>query len=104
MYHLTLDDQLDLLRRASGVPMILDTHINTGTHTHTVTETEQVGEYRGCWYTEPGQITSSWGNPRSFWPTLESHQRMLDEAGYHVVLAADPWYLPDRTFFLCLPG
>jgi hypothetical protein len=27
---------------------------------------------------------------------------MLDQAGYDLVLAVEPWYMADRTFFLAL--
>jgi hypothetical protein len=45
---------------------------------------------------------SSWGNERSFWPTPDTLYRMLGERGYEV-MESRPWYLPDRTFFLCAP-
>ena len=60
--------------------------------------------FTGRWYHEGTGLLSSWRNPRSFWPTPESFHRMLDQAGYNLVLAVEPWYLPDRTFFLALPG
>ena len=46
--------------------------------------------------------TASWGNEQSFWPRPRAMYRMLDERGYDV-LAAVPWYLPTRTFWLCTP-
>jgi hypothetical protein len=102
-YHLTPEDQLNLLERCSGTPLILDTHVDNGKSTHKLSARETVGSYTGSWYREAGQLTSSWGNRRSFWPTPESLQRMLAETGYPVVLAAEPWVVPDRTFFLALP-
>jgi hypothetical protein len=54
--------------------------------------------------TEPGALTSSVGNERSFWSTLDSFRTMLHDSGFSVVFTADPWYLPDRTFFVALPG
>jgi 2-polyprenyl-3-methyl-5-hydroxy-6-metoxy-1,4-benzoquinol methylase len=102
-YHLDLPDQLDLLARCKGKPIVIDTHVANGRSTHQVSEEETVGRYVGRWYREPGLVTSSWENPRSFWPTPESFYRMLQASGYSITLAAEPWYLPDRTFFLALP-
>ena len=103
-YHLTPDDQISLLRRAQGTPIIVDTHVDNGLSTHPLSERERVGDYEGSWYREPGKLTSSWGNKRSFWPTPESLSAMFAACGYPVVLAAQPWIKPDRTFFLALPS
>ena len=98
-YHLELPDQVKLLGKCAGTPLILDTHVS-------LAGGETAGGYTGHWYAEGGENTShlsSWGNPRSFWPTKESLLRMLGEHGY-TVLALEPWYHgEDRTFFLCLP-
>jgi hypothetical protein len=99
-YHLTLEDQIDLLARCQRVPLIIDTHLANGLSTHPLgKEVEQQG-YKGRLYHEGTGVRSSWANPQSFWPTPESFHDMLDRAGYKFVLAVEPWYLPDRTFFL----
>lgn len=102
-YHLTLEDQLGLLRRASGRPLILDTHLDHGTHTHALSQLVTLGDFEGRLYREPGRLTSSWGNSESFWPTLASFHKMLSENGF-TVLTLEPWLMSDRTFFLALPG
>lgn len=103
-YHLTLDDQLDLLARASGRPMIIDTHLDHGEHEHDLSEPVEVADgYLGRRYSEPGQLTSAWRNRESFWPTLGSFHRMLRDRGFYPVLTVEPWVSPDRTFFLALP-
>jgi hypothetical protein len=102
-YHLDLSGQLDLLARCEGKPLILDTHVANGRNEHVLSEEEQIDGYMGRWYSEPGLVTSSWENPRSFWPTPDSFYRLLREHGYPVVLATEPWYQPDRTFFVALP-
>jgi len=102
-YHLDVHDQLELLANGKGRPLILDTHVANGRHQHRLSREKRVQGYRGRWYTEPGRVTSSWSNPRSFWPTPDSLLRMLQEHGYQVTLAVEPWYLPDRTFFVALP-
>ena len=102
-YHLELEDQLALLRKVSGIPMILDTHVDNGASQHPLSERQTIGSYTGSYYREPGRTTSSWLNERSFWPTPETLHTMLSEHGYPVVLEARPYVVPDRTFFLALP-
>jgi len=103
-YHLTLEDQLDLLSRVR-CPMIIDTHIDHGVSPHEAKLSDRVElqGYRGRFYKEPGLLTSSWGNDESFWPDLESFHRMLTEAGFPLVLTKEPWLWPDRTMFVALP-
>jgi hypothetical protein len=104
-YHLTLADQLDLLKRCSGTPLLLDTHLAVGVSSHALSAEVDSGGYTGRLYDEVlSSPLASWENETSFWPNREGFQRMLEDAGYGVVLTAEPWYLPDRTFFLCLPG
>lgn len=109
LYHLTLEDQLDLLNRATGTPLIIDTHVANGTHSkhaHRLSDLVTVGGYRGQLFRERDATSprASWGNEESFWPTPRAFYRMLRKNGYRSVWAATPWYQPDRTFFLCLPG
>jgi hypothetical protein len=104
-YHLTIDDQLSLLDRAAGTPLILDTHVGVEDPTFRLSEVVQQRGYRGRLYQERNLSapTASWENTESFWPTPRALQRMLGERGY-VVLTATPWYRQSRTFFLCLPA
>jgi SAM-dependent methyltransferase len=105
-YHLTIDDQLDLLARAKGAPIILDTHVANDRPVPTkLSPPVELRGYVGRLYTEPDQAThspASWGNDQSFWPRTRDLYKMLDAQSYDV-LTATPWYLPSRTFFLCLP-
>jgi hypothetical protein len=104
-YHLTIDDQLDLLARCSGKPMILDTHVANDRRTPVkLSKPVTLQGYTGRYYGEFDQTkpTASWGNEYSFWPRTRDLMRMLDQHGYDV-LTAHPWYLPTRTFWLCLP-
>ena len=104
-YHLTVDDQLDLLDRCSGTPMILDTHVANGRPSpFSLSPEVELRGYRGQLFREADRShsTASWGNEESFWPRPKAMYRMLDEHGYNV-MAAVPWYLPTRTFWLCLP-
>jgi len=106
-YHLTLADQLDLLTRAAGTPILIDTHVDVGIDypdDRLAGNVEQDG-YRGRLYGEHLESPlASWVNEASFWPDLDSFYRMLADHGYPVTLALEPWYQPDRTFFLALPG
>jgi SAM-dependent methyltransferase len=102
-YHLTLDDQLALLTRSAGRPIIIDTHLDSGEGDVALSERVVVAGYEGRWYDEPDSLLSAWRNERSFWPTTESFRRMLNEHGY-VVLTAYPPVLPDRCFYLGVPA
>jgi SAM-dependent methyltransferase len=103
-YHLTVEDQVDLLRRSSGTPIIIDTHLANGLSSHPLSETVELDGYRGRIFGEEEGYASSWGNASSFWPEPDSFYKMLDDMGYDVVATVEPWYQPDRTFFLALPA
>ncbi len=105
-YHLTIDDQLSLLDRSRGTPMILDTHVGIASEQgFSLSEMTTQRGYRGRLYSEERAQhlpTASFGNELSFWPAPKALQRMLTERGWDV-FTATPYYLPSRTFFLCLP-
>ena len=105
-YHLTLDDQLFLLDRAAGTPMILDTHVATKQPKgYGLSEPVRQRGYSGRLYSEANKQdrpTASWGNLDSFWPTPAALRRMLEERDWDVYTLT-PYYLPTRTFFLCQP-
>ena len=102
-YHLTLADQLGLLERAAGRPLMIDTHLDVGSGQQLSPRTTVDG-YDGSFYGEtPDTPMSSWRNDKSFWPTRDSFFRMLVEHGYATILTAAPWVTADRTFFLALP-
>ena len=97
-YHLPFGAQMDLFAKCAGVPIILDTHVSL------VNETAEGDGYAGRLYGEPPGLLSAFGNPVSFWPTLESLKRMLKAHGYTTVTPVEPWYHgDDRTFFTCRP-
>jgi len=106
-YHLTLADQIDLLCRVAGTPLMLDTHVATGLYDTrmAISEPVNVGGYEGVHYQEGEQSDprSSWGNDSSFWHTPDSLMKLLADSGYPIVLSVDPWVGPDRRFYLALP-
>ena len=108
-YHLTLDDQLGLARKCSGVPLMIDTHIamvdDKSHHKHTkrLTRIKSDQGYEGRLYFEgdlQDRFTASFKNENSFWPTEDSLRRELKSAGYDVVETFDPPIAPDRRYFL----
>ena len=68
-YHLTLADQIDLLRRIDGTPLMLDTHVATGLYDSRmeISEPVKIDEYEGVHYQEGEQ-----SDPRSSWVTTAS--------------------------------
>lgn len=101
-YHLTIEDQLAFLGRVKQ-PVIIDTALDHGTPPHKLSDRSNVRGYTGRFYDEPGKTTSSWGNDRSFWPTLAAFYRMLKDCGFPVVLTVDPWVQSHRGVFVALP-
>lgn len=98
LYHLGVEDQLDLLRRCAHRPTIIDTH-------HVTRGVVEEGRYLGALFHEDLDApTAAWGNDESFWPTEQSLVRMLHDAGYRLILQSVPAYQRGRTFWLCLPS
>ncbi len=105
LYHLELDDQLDLMSRCSFAPTIVDTIVSLDPNV------EEKG-YRGEYFDEvagrtPKQFAkspkASWKNTRSFWADEESLIRLFNDAGFASVCKRMPPVVPERTFYLCLP-
>ena len=104
LYHLELGDQLDLLRKCSGTPTVVDTHA-------ALAATHQEGGYDGRSFREiaaddaqalEATPTASWGNPTSFWATEDSLVRMITDCGFSFVYRLTPGHERDRTFYFCL--
>jgi hypothetical protein len=95
LYHLELDDQLDLFSKCSGQTLIIDTH----TAEHPAID---LNGYKGQFFVEETTAnTASWDNQLSFWPTEESLVRMLHATGHPLVFKLEPSYYPFRNFYLC---
>lgn len=96
LYHLEVDDQIDLLRRCSGTTTLIDTHVS-------LRATHKERGYDGhSFYEELEAATASWGNQYSFWPTEESLLRMIHDVGFRFTWRLSPPYRDDRTFYLAL--
>ena len=104
LHHLELPDQVDLLRRCAGTPLILDVRIAKA-----APDTD--GPYAGMLIREHGETreerdavpTASWGNPTSFQHTEESLLRLLADCGYAKTFMMRPPHRSDYTFYLALP-
>jgi hypothetical protein len=108
-YHLTLADQLALVRRIAPRPLILDTHVARAdpadhvVHRTKLSQLVQDGVHEGRLYSESGnasQATASWGNTSSFWPTPQTLQHQLADAGYDLVRRLLPPVAPDREYLV----
>ncbi len=97
-YHLTFQDQIRLLHKCAGTPLIVDTHLAASTE-----RSARFGPYEGRMYQEPNWWSDPWGswqNAESFWPTLDSFERMARAYGrYTSIIPTEPWHASDRTFF-----
>jgi SAM-dependent methyltransferase len=108
-YHLTLDDQLDLARKADGTPLMIDTHIAVPgrrahpNHRERISRMRTQAGFEGRLYFEgdlQDRATASFRNAASFWPTEDSLRKQLHASGYDIVETFDPRVDVDRRFFL----
>jgi SAM-dependent methyltransferase len=104
LHHLEVPDQVALVRKCAGTPLLIDTRIASA-------EVDTFGDYRGMLIKEHGETreerdqvaTASWGNETSFRHTEESLTRLLRDCGYPVVLQARPPHRREYTFYFALP-
>lgn len=105
LHHLEVPDQVDLLKRCSGVPTLLDTRIAKS-------NIDQVEGYEGMFIREHGETRderdavpqASWGNALSFQHTEESLLRLVMDCGYVKMLQMRPPHRNDYTYYLLLPA
>ena len=102
LYHLTLEEQIALLRRCSARLTIIDTHYSLKPDiTH--------GPYSGHVYYEDAEkrrnVASAWTSPESFWHTSESWLRLFTDSGYACAMKVEPEINPldRRSFYVCEP-
>ncbi len=104
LHHLEVPDQVALIRKCTGTPLLIDTRIASA-------EVDAAGDYRGMLIKEHGETreerdevaTASWGNETSFRHTEESLTRLLRDCGYPIVFQARPPHRREYTFYFALP-
>jgi len=98
LYHLDLDDQMRLLRKANGSTVIVDTQFHDPARIRANPdpwELEIVNRngYRGVNFPEGDNTQASWKNRQSFWPMEDSLIQMYTDAGYTSVTKVEPSYV-----------
>lgn len=99
-YHLTIDDQIDILRRCSSNPYtILETQVHNPEMPARADCNERLGDlttegrYTGIHVTEVQNPMASFGNPTSFWHTEESLLLLFGDTGYKEVIRVSPCFM-----------
>ncbi len=112
LYHLTLDDQLALLRKCRGSIVIIDTQFCEERRAPIDASSRQTAfvqeqGYRGVHFPEGNSVMAGWGNESSFWHTERSLLKMVDACGFEKVMRVVPQYSskygPRGFFVLDLP-
>jgi SAM-dependent methyltransferase len=104
LHHLEVPDQVDLVRRCAGTPLLIDTRIAPS-------NVDREGPYEGMVVREHGEdreerdlvLTAAWGNATSFRHTEESLLRLIRDCGFPQAMTMRPPHRRDYTFYLCLP-
>lgn len=101
LYHLTLEEQLNIIGKAKGKILIIDTHT-------TDKPTTTINGYEGLIYKESTDFETMMKQPKastttlfSFWPTKESLYRMLLDSGFNDFTEIQPEHYKGRTFIIC---
>nr|WP_245215622.1 methyltransferase domain-containing protein [Pararoseomonas baculiformis] len=97
LYHLPLSDQLALLRRSAGRPLVIDTELYDSTcipadRAWRFRPAPAVDGYEGALCRETGQAWSSAADPEGFWFTEDSLLHAFRDAGRSEVTILDPPY------------
>ncbi|MEJ8571581.1 class I SAM-dependent methyltransferase [Microbaculum marinum] len=98
LYHLRLEEQIDLLRRCEGRPTIVDTEVwcpdlvkEMGLESPRIRPCSELG-YSGAMLQETGNVWSSFGNEESFWLDEPGLLHAVEEAGWNSVTLMEPPY------------
>ena len=113
LYHLELDDQINMLRSCRGKTVLIDTMV-CGPDLITrypqdawQTAVTSKGEFEGVDYPENSNVMASVGNRTSFWHTDPSYARLFAHCGFEEVTAYRPFYLAKhglRSFYRIGPN
>ena len=112
LYHLEIEDQMELLRRCKGKTVLIDTMLccpnlvtrYPGEDWQCVARSQ--GEFEGWVYPEKNNAMAAIGNVTSFWHTEESYVRLFSACGFEDVTAYRPMYLAKdgmRSFYKLVP-
>jgi SAM-dependent methyltransferase len=101
IYHLTLPEQIDLLRRCQGRTVIVDTELfdeamMSASARSRISQSSDAMVYEGVDWLETDNVWSSKGNPQSFWHTYPSLLRMFENTGARSVKVFEPFYLSEH--------
>lgn len=104
LHDLEVPDQVALVRKCAGTPLLIDTRIASA-------ETDTFGVYHGMLIQElseareerDGVGAASSLNASAFLHTEESLVRLLRDCGYPIVFQARPPYRQEFTFYFALP-
>ena len=112
LYHLTLDDQLALLRKCRGSIVVIDTQFceeggpPMDASSRPTAFVQEQG-YHGVHFPEGNSVMAGWGNESSFWHTERSLLKMVEACGFEKVTRVVPQYSskygPRGFFVLDLP-
>ena len=113
LYHLEIEDQMELLRRCKGKTVLIDTMLccpnlvtrYPGEEWQCVVKEQ--GGFEGWVYPEKDNAMAAIGNGTSFWHTEESYSRLFSDCRFEDVTAYRPMYLAKdgmRSFYKLAPG
>ncbi len=96
-YHLTLDDQIELLSRCTHATVILETQVHDPSYIPPLARpwAEQLQEldgYQGVLFRENDNPMASVGNAASFWHTLPSLLHLAESSGFREARVIEPRY------------
>lgn len=104
LHELDVPDQVALVRKCAGTPLLVDAHIASA-------QTDVLGDYRGMLSQDHGEADEERGaggaassrQASAFLHTEESLVRLLRDCGYPIVFQARPPYRQEYTFYFALP-
>ncbi len=117
LYHMELDDQLELASRVTGKYLILDTHLAQPVRTAPVyvssdappqiwgmsacAKAEQAKPAKGGYVVPEGTgVKAGYENKTSFWPSEDTLYRTFE---HHQLFKLLPEHFPARSFFAGIP-
>lgn len=98
LYHLDLEDQIDLLTRCAYATVVLETQIHIPQIVPEISrpwasKMVRHDEYEGVVFPEGSNPMASIGNPVSFWHTEHSLLKLIANCGYRSVTSIEPLFV-----------